>query len=54
VHDGGLFGHDMAPVSVWVEGVTNFAALVTIFRSARLRSFNMPGISWRSVGQIPS
>ena len=32
VHDGGLFGHDVAPVSVRVEDVTTFAALVQIFR----------------------
>jgi hypothetical protein len=32
VHNGGLFGHDVATVSVWVEGVTNFAALVQRFR----------------------
>src|ERR1039458_246679 len=28
VHAGGLFGHRVAPISVWVECVTNFAALV--------------------------
>src|SRR5487761_2720126 len=27
VHDCGLFGHDVAPVSVWVGGMTDFAAL---------------------------
>jgi len=31
VNDGGLFGHDVAPVSVWGDGVTNCVALVQIF-----------------------
>ena len=31
VYDGGLFGHDVAPVSVWVEGMTNLALWCNFF-----------------------
>src|ERR1019366_3496758 len=48
VHNCGLFGHDVAPVSVWVEGVTNFATLVQRFRYARLSSLYEIELEWRS------
>src|SRR5450759_239890 len=48
VNDGGLVGHDVAPVSVWVEGVTNCAALVQKFRYARLRPLYEIELEWRS------
>src|ERR1039458_6038204 len=49
VHDGSLFGHGVAPVSVRVGGKTDFAALAQLFRSAILRSISVAQQA-RSVG----